>query len=174
MIEYIANFYGAEKRPSICKVFTSSSGESVHTALSYGNDEEREKMSAELIYEHMDNVLKYIAQRLETMEVIPLETFEITEHWPVLGWDETEWGKNEIVAWWNYIYYKDYNERAEHYLAHLHHETEHAAIVSNYITNKMYSEARAAYEELSEETKAMVSNYQELLDAEADSNQGPE
>jgi len=171
MISYTANFYEAEKRPYICKVFTADSGESLHTALNFGNEEERKELSAELIYEHMRNILMYINDKIKTMEIIPLEEFEVRHPWAIIGWEEAEWGRAEITLWWEYVFYENYEERAEAYLSHMQEEAENASVVIVHIDDEDYSQARVAYDSLSEDAKTLVHNYQALLDAEAGASQ---
>ena len=127
MIEYVANFYEAEKRPVICKKFVAESGEESHTTINVGNESELPLISAEVIYEHMDNVLRYLDAKMDTMTIVPLEELNTPEPWPVKGWSEVEWCQNEIVLWWRYIYYKDYDDRMK---AHL--EAEYEASVAEY------------------------------------------
>lgn len=111
MIEYVANYYGAEKRPYICKKFVSSSGEESHTGINVGNEDETGQLSPEIIYEHMDNVLRYLDEKMDTMSIVQLDELRSPEPWPIKGWSEVEWCQNEIVLWWRYVYYKDYDER---------------------------------------------------------------
>jgi hypothetical protein len=105
-MSYVAN-YEPLKRPYICKVLTASSGEEFHIALNYSNDSEREEMSAELIYEHLENCITYIEDKAKTMSIIPLNEPIGMEPWPAKGWGELEWANNEINLWFNYIYYKE-------------------------------------------------------------------
>ena len=104
-MSYVAN-YEPLKRPYICKVITASSGEEFHVALNYSNDSEREQMSAELIYEHLENCITYIEDKAKTMSIIPLNEPIGMEPWPAKGWGELEWANAEINLWFNYIYYK--------------------------------------------------------------------
>lgn len=106
MIEYIAE-YNNEDRPYICKKFTASSSEEVHTAININNTQERDALSAELIYTHMDNVIKYITKTSETIQMIQLDENPGFEPWPLKGWAEIEWAKEECILWWQYIYFKD-------------------------------------------------------------------
>lgn len=117
MIEYVSSFYGGEKRPIICKKFTSSSGEESHTAINIGNEEDRDALSPEIIYEHINNVLKYLDDKIDTMTIIPLDNLNHNEPWPIIGWSEVEWCQNEMVLWWNYVYYKDYDDRLDEHIA---------------------------------------------------------
>jgi len=111
MIEYIAEYNG-EDRPYICKKFTASSSEEVHTAININNTQERDTLSAELIYTHMDNVIKYITKTSETIQMIQLDENPGFEPWPLKGWAEVEWAKEECILWWQYIYFKDNPTRA--------------------------------------------------------------
>ena len=105
-MSYVAN-YESLNRPYICKVLTASSGEEFHIALNFSNDSEREEMSAELIYEHLENCITYIEDKAKTMSVIALNEPIGTEQWPAKGWGELEWANAEINLWFNYIYYKE-------------------------------------------------------------------
>ena len=111
MIEYIAE-YNDEDRPYICKKFTASSSEEVHTSININNTQERDTLSAELIYTHMDNVIKYITKTSETVQMIQLDENPGFEPWPLKGWAEIEWAKEECILWWQYIYFKDNPARA--------------------------------------------------------------
>lgn len=111
MIEYIAE-YNNEDRPYICKKFTASSSEEVHTAININNTQERDFLSAELIYMHMDNVIKYITKVSETVQMIQLDENPGFEPWPLKRWSEIEWAKEECILWWQYIYFKDNPTRA--------------------------------------------------------------
>ena len=111
MMSYKAN-YEPVNRPYICKVVTASSGEEFHTALNYENSTERLEMSAELIYEHLDNCVKYIEDKAKELKIIQLNEQVGSEPWPVVGWNELLWGNNEINLWWSYIYYKTEEESA--------------------------------------------------------------
>jgi hypothetical protein len=104
-MSYVAN-YELGNRPYICKVMTASSGEEFHVALNYSNDSEREQMSAELIYEHLENCIKYIEDKAKTLSIIPLNEPVGIEPWPAKGWGELEWANAEINLWFMYIYYK--------------------------------------------------------------------
>ncbi len=125
MIEYVANFYEAEKRPTICKKFVASNNEESHTAINVGNESELSEILPETIYEHMTNVLKYLDAKIDTMTLVQLDELNHSEPWPVKGWSEVEWCQNEIVLWWNYIYYKDFNERFESALIEIEHSHDH-------------------------------------------------
>ena len=123
MMSYKAN-YETGKRPYICKVLTASSGEEFHTALNYENNTERLEMSAELIYEHLENCTKYIEDKSKELKIIQLNEEVGSEPWPAVGWIELLWGNNEINLWWSYIYYKNEEESVTVTLSdHVHDET---------------------------------------------------
>lgn len=128
MIEYIPNFYEAEKRPVICKKFVAESGEESHTIINVGNEDELPSIPAQVIYGHMDNVLKYLDAKMDTMTLVQLDELNHGEPWPVKGWSEVEWCQNEIVLWWNYIYYKDFDERVRAAL-----QADYDAVVAEFI-----------------------------------------
>jgi hypothetical protein len=116
MIEYVSNFYEKEKRPVICKKFVAENGEESHTVINVGNETELSSISAEIIYSHMDNVLRYLDAKIDDMTLVQLNELGHQEPWPIKGWSEVEWCQNEIVMWWNYIYYKDFDARVQAYL----------------------------------------------------------
>jgi len=106
MISYVAN-YEPVNRPSICKIFTASSGETFHTTMNYSNDSEREDMTSELIYEHLENCVKYMADKSHEVVLIKAGESIGSEPYPAKGWAELEWTNNEINLWFMYIYYKE-------------------------------------------------------------------
>jgi hypothetical protein len=106
MITYEANYEPVNK-PYICKIFTASSGEESHTSLSFDNEAERLEMSPELIYEHLDNCVKYIQDRSKEIKIIQLDESVGSQSWPAIGWVDLVWANTEINLWWGYIYYKE-------------------------------------------------------------------
>ncbi len=106
MISYQVS-YVEGSRPSIKKIFTASSGEEFTTPINFENTEDKEAVSAELIYEHLDNCIKYIQDKSTDLRVIPLNEPVGAEPWPAIGWFELLWANNEICLWWNYIYFKE-------------------------------------------------------------------
>ena len=106
MINYQAN-YTAGVRPAIKKVFTATSGEEFAMAINFENTEDKEAVTAELIYTHMNNCIQYIQDKSETLRLIALDEPVGSEAWPAIGWFELLWANNEINLWWNYIYFKE-------------------------------------------------------------------
>jgi hypothetical protein len=111
MINYQAS-YVAESRPAIKKVFTATSGEEFAMAINFENTEDKEAVSAELIYTHMNNCIQYIQDKSETLRLIALDEPVGSEAWPAIGWFELLWANNEINLWWNYIYFKEEQSNA--------------------------------------------------------------
>lgn len=105
MITYVANYEPGNK-PYICKVLTAASGEEFHVALNYSNESEREEMSAELIYQHLENCVTYMEDKSKEIKVIAIDEPVGKEPWPAKGWSELLWANEEIILWWSYIYYK--------------------------------------------------------------------
>jgi hypothetical protein len=113
MIEYISEYNVGEK-PYICKKFTASSGEEAHTAISIGNTKEVEELSLDTIYAHLDTLVQYISDTSSSsLSVLRIDE-NINHHpWPIKNWENVEWAKEEIIAWWRYIYFKDVKEKED-------------------------------------------------------------
>lgn len=106
MISYHPNYEPVNK-PYICKLFKASNGEEVHTAINISNEAEKAELTVETVYEHLENVLKYMQDRSKSLSVIQYDEEVNGEPWPVRGWPDMEWAINEVWLWWNYIYYKE-------------------------------------------------------------------
>jgi hypothetical protein len=118
MIEYVSEYTIGEK-PYICKKFTASSGEEAHTAITISNTKEIEELSLETIYAHLDALVQYISDTSSTsLSVLRIDE-NINHHpWPIKNWENIEWAKEEVVAWWRYIYFKDLKEREDLIIQH--------------------------------------------------------
>jgi hypothetical protein len=108
MINYEAK-YETGSRPNISKTFTATSGEQFSMAINFENTEDKEAVSQELIYEHLNNCVQYIQDKSQDLRVIPVNEPVGAEPWPAIGWFELLWANNEICLWWNYIYFKEEN-----------------------------------------------------------------
>jgi hypothetical protein len=106
MINYQAS-YVVGTRPAIKKVFTASSGEEFSMAINFENTEDKEAVSSELIYEHLNNCVQYIQDKSQDLRVIALDEPVGSEAWPAVGWFELLWANNDLNLWWNYIYFKN-------------------------------------------------------------------
>jgi hypothetical protein len=105
MISYEAN-YEIGNKPYICKVFTASNGEELHTALNFSNEEERKTFSSELVYEHLKNLLQYIRDESQNISMIALDEPVGTNAYSIKGWENIDWAQKEVYYWWNDIYYR--------------------------------------------------------------------
>jgi len=105
MIEFRAN-YEEGSRPYICKTYIASDGEEIHTSLHFANEDERSGFSAELIYEHLNNVIKYIQDEAQKMSMIAIDEPIGSNSWAVKGWEKLEWANAEATLWWNDVYYR--------------------------------------------------------------------
>jgi hypothetical protein len=105
MISYQAN-YEVGSKPYICKVFTASNGEEVHTALHFANEDERKGFSSELIFQHLENVIKYIQDTSKDLAMIALDEPVGSNPWAIKGWEKLEWANAEAYLWWNDVYYR--------------------------------------------------------------------
>jgi hypothetical protein len=105
MISYQAN-YEVGNKPYICKVFTASNGEELHTALHFGNEEERKGFSPELIYEHLNNLLQYIRDESLNTSMIALDEPISNNPFSIKNWEKIDWAQREIYFWWNDVYYR--------------------------------------------------------------------
>jgi hypothetical protein len=113
MIEYVSEYNVGEK-PYICKKFTASSGEEAHTSINISNTKEIEELSLEIIYAHLDTLVQYISDTsASSLSVLRID--ENIEHypWPIKNWENVEWAKEEVIAWWRYIYFKDVKEKED-------------------------------------------------------------
>lgn len=100
--------YDKGSRPRWVKIFTSSSGETYVTTLVFENTEDREKLTVEQTFEHIENLTKYIKDRANQIFPIYLEDTAPEDGWHFKGgWSEVEWAKDEALKWWNWAYYND-------------------------------------------------------------------
>ena len=106
MISYLPN-YEVGNKPYICKVFTASSGEEFHTAMTFFNETERKELPEEVILGHLDNIIQYIKDRSDTLTYIKLDEQVNMEPWPIKGWTDLQWANDELTIWWQYSYYKE-------------------------------------------------------------------
>lgn len=106
MIEYEL-VYEAGSRPKCLKKFTASSGEVFSVAFGFDNGEEREALSTEEIYVHLENLLQYIKDKAQNLSIIQLNEENDGDGWHLNGgWAEIDWANEEILRWWEYAYYR--------------------------------------------------------------------
>lgn len=106
MTEYVL-LSELSKKPEILKKITASSGEELTKKVYIFEEEERVNISDAQIYQHIENLLQYIREILQD-EVSPIYKEEQPfGSWPLKNWEKIETSKEEIFAWWEYVYYRD-------------------------------------------------------------------
>jgi hypothetical protein len=92
-------------KPSLDKVISSST-EKINTVLTVENLEELEKVESTTIYEHMENLHKYLQYLVSQTELVGIGVYP-DEGLPVLGWVGVVRLNEEINRWWTYIFFKN-------------------------------------------------------------------
>jgi len=97
-------------RPRILKRFTASSGEQFTAEVLVLQEDEREHLTTEQVYEHIDNLVLYIQEVSQRVEPVRADEQIGDNPWPLRGWEEVEWAKDQALRWWEYIYFRDEHE----------------------------------------------------------------
>ena len=106
--------YEPGNRPVLKKVLSTASGESLETTVVFENVPDREALSSEQIYSHLDNLLQYIKDTTPNLSVIHLDEQNDGDGWHLNGgWAELEWANEEILKWWEFVYYNEPPELEE-------------------------------------------------------------
>lgn len=108
MIDYVCD-QPEGGRPRILKRLTASSGEQLTVEVLVNQEEERSHLTDDQIYEHLNALIDYIKDATTSVEVIPIDEAVGNSPWGLKGWEEVEWAKNEALAWWEYVYFRDEN-----------------------------------------------------------------
>ena len=103
-------------KPRLCKVVTTPEGQQVLTALSLSNTEELGHLSEELIWDHMINLVEYLKQASQDLEMVSVGV-QPNDGWPVLNWQEIYNTHEEIMSWWVYVINRDETFEVIHHLA---------------------------------------------------------
>jgi hypothetical protein len=112
-MSYQFEYEGPLARPKWVRVITDSEGIEQKIALNYNNDEERESLTDEQVYVHLDNLVQYMKDVSQTISPIGLEETP-TDGWHFNGkWSEVEWAKEETLRWWESVYYKNEPDEEE-------------------------------------------------------------
>jgi hypothetical protein len=107
MIEY-EFVYEKESRPRVLKKFTASSGETFAMSFGFDNEQERNSLTNEQIYIHLENLLLYIKDKSQGLSLTYLNEPLPTDGWHLKnGWAEIDWANLEINKWWKYAYYRE-------------------------------------------------------------------
>lgn len=110
MIEYEL-IYEVGSRPEVHKKFTASSGETFSMPFGFESTVERDSLSSEEIYAHLENLLAYIKEKSQNLSVVQLDEQLDGDGWHLNGgWAEMVWANEEILKWWEYVYYRPEEE----------------------------------------------------------------
>ena len=106
-MSYQFEYEGPLARPKWVRVIADSEGLEQKIVLNYNNDEERELLTDEQVYVHLDNLVQYMKDVSQNISPIALDEIP-TDGWHFNGrWSEVEWAKEETLRWWESVYYKD-------------------------------------------------------------------
>jgi hypothetical protein len=107
-MSYQFEYDGPSARPRWVKVITDSDGAEQRVVLNFKNEEERESLTDENVYFHLDNLIQYIKDVSQGISAIGLEDMPAADGWHFNGgWGEIEWAKQEVLVWWESVYYKN-------------------------------------------------------------------
>lgn len=100
--------YDGDSLPRWEKTLTASSGESLTVNLVFENKEDRLLLTAEQVYQHMENMLQFVKDRTQDISLVRLDQPAPPKYYPVNGdYDQVESTMREIQKWWNWAYYND-------------------------------------------------------------------
>jgi hypothetical protein len=106
MIEYQFS-YVKGSRPECIKKFTASSGEIFSMPFGFENITERDLLTTEQLYLHLENLLQYIKDKSQGLSLIHIDEENDGDGWHLNGgWAEIDWANEEILKWWSFVYYK--------------------------------------------------------------------
>lgn len=114
MTSYVFEYDGLQ-RPKVIKRVELSDNAAVDTVLNFYNEEEKLLLTTEQVYSHLDNLVQYIKDRSVLLSPVALTDPLPSDGWHFGGggWAEVEWAKEEILKWWEFVYYKDEPEGEE-------------------------------------------------------------
>lgn len=113
-MRYQFEYDGPSARPRWVKVITDTDGVDQRTVLNFANKEERESLTNEEVYNHLDNLVQYIKDVSQAISPIGLDENRPADGWHINGnWGEVEWAKEETLSWWESVYYKNEPDEEE-------------------------------------------------------------
>jgi len=114
-MSYAFEYTGPDKRPQWVRVVAIPGAEDQRIVLNFDNWQEREGLTTDEVYVHLENLVQYMKDISQTISPIGLGDVP-TDGWHFSGkWSEVEWAKDESYKWWESVYYKD--EEAEEEIA---------------------------------------------------------
>jgi hypothetical protein len=112
-MSYQFEYEGPLARPKWVRVITDLEGSEQKVVLNFNNEEERESLTNEQVYIHLDNLVQYIKDISQGISPIRLDE-SLTDGWHFNGrWGEVEWAKDEALRWWESVYYKNEPDEEE-------------------------------------------------------------
>jgi hypothetical protein len=106
-MSYLFEYDGPSVRPVWARSIIDSDGLEQKVILNFNNNEEREALTDEQVYFHLDNLVQYMKDVSQTIAPVGLDE-KPTDDWLFIGkWGEVEWAKEEYYLWWRSVYYKD-------------------------------------------------------------------
>lgn len=106
-IYYEARYNDADA-PKIFKIIDIDGDPSteISTSITLQNSEELDHISNEIIWAHIENLIKYMSSRVEKISITDLAIFPV-DGWPVVGWSDLEKLNTEINSWWYFLVRRD-------------------------------------------------------------------
>jgi hypothetical protein len=106
-MSYQFEYNGPSARPMWVRSITDSDGLEQRVVLNFNNEEERELLTDEEVYLHIDNIIQYIKDVTQGISSVGLDE-STSGGWHFKGnWGEVEWAKDESFKWWESVYYKN-------------------------------------------------------------------
>jgi hypothetical protein len=100
--------YDGISRPRWEKVITAESGETFRVELVYENELDRQSLSLEDVYQHLDNIVEYIKEKASEIYYVRVGEPLSNDGWHLGGgWAEIEWANAEALKWWEFVHYND-------------------------------------------------------------------
>jgi len=72
------------------------------TSVPLQNTDELEKISDDIIWQHIENLTSYMASLFGTLSITPLGSYP-SNGWPVVGWYEIDMLNSRINEWWYFL-----------------------------------------------------------------------
>ena len=101
--------YDGENEPRICKIVSvdgEPEGSEVVTNLTLSNKDELVNVSAEEIWEHMQNMVDYMKVKSSELTLVNPGLYP-DEGWPNIGWAGLNSLNEELTQWWLYVSRRD-------------------------------------------------------------------
>jgi hypothetical protein len=106
--------YDGVSRPKWQKVFTAADGETFSVYLVFDNLEERQSLTVEESFTHMENLVRYLKDQTNMLDIVGFNDPTPQSRYPFSpGYEEIDWVLNEITRWWSWAYYNEAFDETE-------------------------------------------------------------